>query len=178
MNRGDWMQTFTGRQFFPLDPRPEDIDARDIAHALSMVCRFGGHVDRFYSVAEHCVLMSWAVSVADGPAALLHDAAEAYVGDMVRPLKYNLDLYREIEAGIWIAIAERFNVDVEIPVSVKEADLRILVTERNTLMKAPPVPWFAGEDVKPLPVPVSGWNPRRAEEQYLEALSNCGVDVP
>lgn len=58
VSRGDWMQTYTGRRFYPLDPRPDEIDPEDIAHALSLLCRYGGHVDRFYSVAEHCVLMS------------------------------------------------------------------------------------------------------------------------
>jgi hypothetical protein len=56
--RGDWIQTATGRPFWPIDPRPEDIDIEDIAHALSMLCRFGGHCLRFYSVAEHSVLLS------------------------------------------------------------------------------------------------------------------------
>lgn len=55
---GDWMQTFTGRQFWPMDPRPEDLDILDIAHALSLLCRFGGHCQRFYSVAEHSVHVS------------------------------------------------------------------------------------------------------------------------
>ena len=60
--RGSWMQTFTGRQFFPLDPHPNDVDPVDIAHALSLICRYGGHTRRFYSVAEHCVLLSYAPS--------------------------------------------------------------------------------------------------------------------
>jgi hypothetical protein len=85
--RGDWMQTFTGRAFYPLDPRPEDIDPVDIAHALSLICRYGGHSSRFYSVAEHCVLMSHAVAPEHALWALLHDATEAYLGDMIRPLK-------------------------------------------------------------------------------------------
>lgn len=62
-SRGDWMQTYTGRRFYPLDPRSDEIDPADIAHALSLLCRYGGHVDRFYSVAEHCVLMSEWVSL-------------------------------------------------------------------------------------------------------------------
>ena len=57
-SRGSWAQTFTGRQFFPLDPDPQDIDIVDIAHSLAMQCRYNGHTDRFYSVAEHCVHVS------------------------------------------------------------------------------------------------------------------------
>src|SRR4051812_20612492 len=85
--RGDWMQTYTGRAFWPLDAQPEDVDPLDIAAALSMLCRYGGHVSRFYSVAEHCLLMSEAVAPEHALWALLHDATEAYMGDMVRPLK-------------------------------------------------------------------------------------------
>src|SRR5689334_2642685 len=116
--RGDWMQTFTGRRFYPLSPRPGEIDPADIAHALSLLCRYGGHVDRFYSVAEHCVLMSQAVAPEDALAALLHDATEAYVVDVPRPLKRQLAGYREIEEQVWFAIAYRFRLDYELPAAV------------------------------------------------------------
>src|SRR5262245_27549306 len=98
---GDWMQTISGRKFWPLDPRPEEVCIEDIGHALSLVCRFGGHCHTFYSVAEHSVRVSLlAEDMAKSSAhwtdenirmialsGLLHDAAEAYIGDMVRPLK-------------------------------------------------------------------------------------------
>src|ERR1035437_1784040 len=108
--RGDWMQVYSGARFYPLDPRPDEIDAADIAHALSLLCRYGGHVDRFYSVAEHCVLMSRAVAPENALAALLHDATEAYVVDVPRPLKRCLRDYAPIEAAVWRAIASRFSV--------------------------------------------------------------------
>src|SRR5690242_11754504 len=85
--RGDWMQTYTGRRFWPLDPRVDDIDIGDIAHHLSLVCRFAGACREFYSVAQHCVGVSYVCDPKDALWGLLHDAAEAYVGDMVRPLK-------------------------------------------------------------------------------------------
>jgi hypothetical protein len=56
---GDWIQTFSGRRFYPADPRPDDMDIGDVAHALSMVCRFNGHVRFHYSVAQHAVLSAW-----------------------------------------------------------------------------------------------------------------------
>lgn len=84
--RGDWMMTYSGRAFWPLDPRADEIDPLDIAHALSMLCRYGGHVRRFYSVAEHCVLMSHAVAPEHALWALLHDATEAYMVDLPRPI--------------------------------------------------------------------------------------------
>ena len=169
--RGSWMQTFTGRQFFPLAPRADEVDPVDIAHALSMICRYGGHTTRFYSVAEHCVLMSHAVPKEHALAALLHDATEAYVGDMVRPLKHHMGAYRAIEHGVMFAIAVRFNLpSVEMPGSVKDADNRILLDERAALLTEPPVAWQQ-DDLLPLGVNVSGWGPAYAEYQYTERLA-------
>src|ERR1051325_4550411 len=121
--RGDWMQTFSGRRFYPLSPRSDELDPADIAHALSLLCRFAGHVERFYSVAEHCVHLSYAVPPEDALAALLHDATEAYVVDVPRPLKRSLPEYQEIEFGVWAVIVERFGLlSVTLPDSVKWAD--------------------------------------------------------
>jgi hypothetical protein len=75
--RGDWMQTFTGRRFWPLDPRGEDVLIEDIAHALSLLTRYGGHCTRFYSVAEHSVLLARAATPENALWLLLHDASEA-----------------------------------------------------------------------------------------------------
>src|SRR3954454_351254 len=113
--RGDWMQTYSGRRFYPMNPRPSEIDPVDIAHALSLLCRYGGHVDRFYSVAEHCVLMSQAVAPENALAALLHDATEAYVCDVPRPLKRQLPGYAAIEAMVWLAIVARFDIALQLP---------------------------------------------------------------
>lgn len=163
--RGDWMQTFTGARFYPLDPRVEEIDIVDIAHALSMLCRYGGHVDRFYSVAEHCVLMSEAVAPEHALAALLHDATEAYIIDVPRPLKRQLVGYREIEDKVWAAIAKRFDVDPIIPPEVKVADNRILLNERGTLMSAAGR-WEVDDHYEPLEVTITGWEPDLAEACY------------
>jgi len=90
-----WIQTFTGRRFYPLNPSAEDVYLEDIAHALSMKCRFTGHCKQFYSVAEHCVRMAHHAKfmppmfrpIPMSVAALLHDAAEAYLPDVAAPLK-------------------------------------------------------------------------------------------
>ncbi len=82
------MQTFSRTMFYPLDPHPEDVHIVDIAHALANICRFGGHAKRFYSVAQHSVLVSRIVEPEDALHGLMHDAAEAYVGDVVRPIKH------------------------------------------------------------------------------------------
>ena len=168
--RGDWMQVYSGRRFYPLDPRPDEIDAADIAHALSLLCRYGGHVDRFYSVAEHCVLMSEAVAPEHALAALLHDATEAYVVDVPRPLKRQLAGYREIEAAVWRAICLRFGLVGDLPAEVHEADNRILLTERDALMSRTRHPWEQ-EGLVPLPVTITGWSPGHAEGRYLARLA-------
>lgn len=175
--RGDWMQTFTGRQFWPMDPRPEDVDPLDIAHALSLLCRYNGHVDRFYSVAEHCVLMSHAVPPEDALWALLHDATEAYVGDMIRPLKHSMPDYRAAEDRVMVAIVERFELaSTSMPASVKDVDNRILLTERATLMDRHAGEW-AVDHLEPLPVKVLGWDPMWAEARYIDRLLELGVEI-
>lgn len=82
-----WIQTFTGKQFWPLAPKASDVCIEDIAHALSLKCRFGGHVKKFYSVAEHCVRVMKILKPADQLWGLMHDAAEAYLPDIAAPIK-------------------------------------------------------------------------------------------
>jgi hypothetical protein len=171
-SRGDWMQTFTGGRFYPADPISEEIDKRDIAHALSLLCRYGGHVERFYSVAEHCLLMSYAVPPEDALAALLHDATEAYVVDVPRPLKRMLRDYGPIENGVWLAISRHFGLpaSIDLPASVKDADNRILLTERDRLMPRHDT-WEQDGTLEPLPVTITCWSPAQAERRYLNRLA-------
>lgn len=173
-HRGSWMQTFTGRQFYPISPRAEDVQPEDIAHSLSLICRYGGHCRDFYSVAEHCVLMSHAVASEFALAALLHDATEAYVGDMVRPLKQHMPDYRDVEFRVADAIGERFGIDPEIPEAVHEADNRILLDERAALFNGRPAAWGV-EDLEPLGVRIGKWSPGTAEREYLLRLRQLGV---
>lgn len=193
--RGDWMQTFTGRAFYPMDPQPGDIDPVDIAHALSLVCRYGGHVKRFYSVAEHCVLIANYLYETTGDRdlalwGLLHDAPEAYIGDMVRPLKRSMPAYREVDDKIMTVIAERFGLGAYvttpdgfpifgfIPLPVKDADNRILLTEKAALLSEPEIPWHPFfETITPLPVDVIGWDPEVAETEYLRLLAQFQADA-
>ena len=164
--RGDWMQTNSGGRYYPMDPRPEDIEPRDIAHALSLLCRYGGHVDRFYSVAEHCVLMSEAVAPEHALYALLHVATEAYVVDVL------------FEALAWDAIANRFGLPtLALPEEVKDADNAILLTERNALMPRAGR-WSQDDDYEPLAVTVTGWPPEEAERRYLDRLAELTATDP
>jgi hypothetical protein len=165
-DRGDWIQTAHGRQFWPIDPRPDEIFIDDIAHALSMQCRFGGHCLHFYSVAEHSVLMSRAASQENKLWALLHDAAEAYLVDVPRPLKPFLSGYREAEDKIMLAVCERFGLPSEMPYSVKELDNRILLDEQAQNMAAPPVPWTHYAD-SAIGVNLMFWRPSDARRAFL-----------
>ncbi len=164
---GDWLQTFTGGKFWPLDPRPEDVDIRDIAHALSLQCRFGGHCLRFYSVAEHCVLLAGSFRdchTAVQLDALMHDAAEAYCADVPRPLKRFLPSYAETEAGVMRAIATAFGLHEPMLAAVKEADNRILADEKAQNLA--PLDW----DLEPGPalgVTLQFWSPAEAEQKFL-----------
>jgi hypothetical protein len=161
-----FVQTYTGKPFYPLQPRVEDICLEDIAHALSLLCRFGGHVERFYSVAEHCVLLSYAVDPEHARWALLHDATEAYVGDVVWPLKELLPEYKRVEDNLMWVICKKFYLDPEQPAQVKEYDRRIVIDERDALMAAPQLSWPALEGYQPLGVKVEGLPPWRAEAVY------------
>lgn len=134
--RGDWIQTYTGRQFWPLDPKPEDIDINDIAHALANLCRFTGHCREFYSVAQHAVHVSQLVEPADQLWALLHDGAEAYLNDLARPVKRcaSLRAYREAEDYLQSLIYAKFGLLGSEPASVKRADAQMLNIEARQLM--------------------------------------------
>ena len=164
--RGDWMQTFTGRKYWPIDPRPEDVCIEDIAHALSMLCRYTGHVDRFYSVAEHSWHVSYLVSKENAFAGLMHDATEAYVADISRPLKRELLVYQVFEGHNWEAIATRFGLPFELPEEVREADRNMLTVEKAALMKDT----HAWADFGwPLTlVEVFAWRPEVAEQMFLQ----------
>ncbi len=163
---GDWIRTYTGAQFWPLDARIDEIDIRDIAHALSMLCRYGGHCLRFYSVAEHCVLMARALPARYRFAALMHDAAEGYLVDLPRPIKRNMPDYAKFEGPLLSAIFERFGIP-ELPSAVLAADSRILVDEQDQNMNG----WVTGTDgLIPLGVKLQFWAPEVAEQQFLDAF--------
>ena len=174
-HRAAWMQTFTGRAFRPWHAGPDDIDPRDIARSLSMQCRYNGHVSRFYSVAEHAVLMTqWFYEQGDRESALwalLHDAAEAYIGDMVRPLKITdeMQAYRELDDTLTGLIAFRFGANgLSMPDAVRAADNRILLDERAVLLGAPAQPWHQDTDgTQPLGVTIAGFDPYTAEDRWL-----------
>lgn len=176
-SQGQWIQTYTGRQFWPMDPRSDEIFIEDIAHALSMQCRYAGHCLKFYSVAEHSVLVAqWVFEKTgdDGLAlwALLHDAAEAYLVDVPRPVKPYLRGYDVAEARVMKAVCARFGLHVEMPEIVHEADDRILCDERAQNMMKSPHEWNIPDD--PLGIKLQCWHPQRAEVEFISAFNFYG----
>ncbi len=147
--RGPFVHTWTGNRFYLLDPRPEEVFIEDIAHALSLQCRFNGHITEHYSVAEHSVMVSDIVTNEDNDpklalTALLHDAAEAYLGDVVSPLKKLLPGYMKFETAVEECIADRFSLIYPFPDAVRHADKKALEQEFKFLepfVKKPDYPF-------------------------------------
>lgn len=161
------MLTHKGIQFWPLDPRAEDILIEDIAHSLALQCRFAGHCCFHYSVAQHSVIVSKNVETQAAIWGLLHDAAEAYLVDLPRPIKrYSKlgDAYREVEDNLMECIVKRFNLG-PMPASVKIADDRCLMTEKRDVMPGSNKPWI--ETAEPYEEKIVRMTPECAEYEFL-----------
>ena len=128
------IRTFSGIEINIFEPKPEQINIEDIAHALSNQCRFSGHVARFYSVAEHSLHVAMKVEHKHALAALLHDASEAYIVDLPTPIKIVMPEYINIEDRIMKVIAEKFGFEYPLHHSVKRADKEMLEFEWDKLM--------------------------------------------
>lgn len=184
-DHGPTMQLRSGPLVPVLAPDPAMIQIADIAAALSKLCRFTGHTRAFYSVAQHSVLVSQIVPPEHAMWGLLHDAAEAYVGDIARPLKVALEraapgVLAGIEEGWQRAVAERFGLCWPMPEAIHHADRVMLATERRDLMAA-------GPDWPDMPEPRPGrlwdgtagtWMPWVAELRFLDRFRTLGGGLP
>jgi len=174
------IETYTGGYFHYDDPQPEQINVTDIARALSMVCRFAGHVSTFYSVAEHAVLVHRLVKEAGGTwqeafAALHHDSHEAYLGDVPTPLKQELGtVYKDLRVKADEAVAARFKLSTAEfhSEAVREADEMALRIEASVLKRSTGLGDHWGYDIR-VDVPAwiwrLGWVPTHAEDEFLRA---------
>lgn len=175
-DNGDWVQTLTGKAFDVFDPLEYDIDILDIAHSLSRICRFNGHCHTYYSVAEHSVLVSYFVSPKNALWGLLHDAPEAYIGDIVRPIKRRLDretngLLTRIEDNLMAVIAKKFGLEgTTIPDEVKEIDAGILGKERECLMNPSEQPWSYSPTLMEYPLYPPCYTRRSSKVAFLRRL--------
>ncbi|WP_024517049.1 hypothetical protein [Bradyrhizobium sp. Tv2a-2] len=175
-NAVGWIGTATGGAFNVLDPKVEDVRLNDIAHALSRQCRYGGHCRRFYSVAEHSVHVAHNVA---GPnrvklASLLHDASEAFLVDIPRPIKNAMPEYRAIEDHLMRVIYTRFGLDGlwPLPPEIVDIDVRILHDECEQNVAKPAVPWgFPGD---PVGVTLRYWSPEVAASWFLSEFYRYG----
>lgn len=168
-----WFQTYSGVKFDPKHCGPEDIRIEDIAHALSNYPRYGGHTRHFYCVAQHVCLVHDHMHPGPHPhfkmlrlQALLHDATEAYLGDVVKPLKELLLDYKKLERRLERIILTRFGLPTKLEPEVKEADMIALATEKRDLLYDGPI-WEATKGIVPWPEIVTPWQPAVAKEQFL-----------
>lgn len=129
------VHTGSGRLVDLYQPDPDTIHWGDIAHALANTCRFNAHTTRFYSVAEHCVRVSFCVPFEDALWGLIHDAAEAYIGDIVSPVKRLCPELYVVERALLNVICDKLGLPHDMPASVLEADERMLATEAHSLLR-------------------------------------------
>lgn len=174
---GSTIKLFTGGYYDVANPRACDVHIKDIAHALAHICRFGGHIPRWYSVAEHSV-ECWRKSEREilprmtQLACLLHDAAEAYLGDVVKPLKVLLDpIYGPLEKKNEQAIAERFGIDFGATKIVwKRIDREMLIAERDAIFGKDGAIWSGEDSVAKYVFKPQFNDPIAAEQRFLSAF--------
>ena len=173
VRRGPFQVNASGGQWWPLDPRPEDFAIGDIAHHLSMICRYGGAPTSFYSVAEHSVLVSQHVPLELALHGLLHDAAEAVVGDAIKPIKMLAEwkAVRRVEDLNFQSICEAFGLEwnAEIEHVVAEVDRRIVIDEcLAVIANGADYLTLKGYDLSErLDADVVAYSPERAEVMFL-----------
>lgn len=167
-----WILTQSGQQLDLLRPNASMIKPADIAHALSRLCRFNGHTRAHYSVAQHSLIVASLVLVEHQLVALLRDATEAYIGDMTRPLKALMLEYRYVEDQIWLALCDRFDIQIDLPGCVKQADMVALATERRDLMPEHPGEWDCLRGVQPMKETIVPYSAESASLMFFSRLMN------
>lgn len=163
-----WIQTYSGKKFYPLSPSVDSIAIEDIAKSLSQQCRFTGHCRFHYSIAQHSVAVSYLCEQKYALQGLLHDGGEAYIADIATPIKRlpELEQYKKIEKNIQFHIYKKFNVDLVEHPSVKEADTLMLATEAKSLLVNIHPDWTLPRS--PLPFEIKKMTPEEAEILFLE----------
>lgn len=172
--RGHNQSTASGKPFWVLDPRPEEIRIYDIAQQLSRVCRFGGALRddvELYTVAQHCCHVSDHCPPELRLEGLLHDAHEAYIPDLLKPLKLNIKKlgwdWKLLEHPLELAVRRRFGLPDDMHPDVKQQDYIAVATEHFQLQHVtgevdwgvPPTLW---QDLS-----IEPWHPRRARQEFL-----------
>ncbi|MDN2709383.1 phosphohydrolase [Janthinobacterium sp. SUN118] len=167
----DYVSTFSGNRFYPLRPHIDKVAIEDIAHGLAYQCRFNGQTQVFYSVAQHSLIVASLVPPPLRLAALLHDAAEAYLGDMVKPLKVLLPEFAALEDKVSAIIAATYGLDFSDYAPIKRADLIALATEKRDLMPHSAERWAYLDGIAPLPGIIDAMGPAEAKQRFLHAFA-------
>lgn len=176
--RGGSIQTFSGGIFYPLDPRADEINLVDVAHALGNKARFTGHTRKLYSTAEHSVRVSWFLrsqgqSLMRQYVGLHHDDSDAYLPDVPTPLKKMPEFawFCAIEKKVQEKCYERFNCIIDDYSVIKEVDTILLLTEKRDLMPEKNGNWNTKFTQTPIPKPyeIEPWEPHLAKLIYLAA---------
>lgn len=172
----DYIETYSGKKVFILNPTVDSISILDIAHALSNICRYTGHCQRYYSVAEHSVHVA-NLCGANPLWGLLHDASEAYLMDIASPIKPHLANYKELERNLMRVVCKRFGLTEEMPQDVKHADLIALYLEAGKLMKSGGRNWSCFKnlninksDYEEIEKQIVGWSPEVAKQKFIETF--------
>lgn len=167
VQKGPVIMLASGATFDFLDPWSSDFTLDDIAHGLSHTCRYAGQCRSFYSVAEHSILVSELVPAEFALEGLLHDATEAFIGDITRPLKQLLPDFKSIEARVEEAIAARFAFKPGFKQAIKPVDLQVLAAEQDQLMPAGCADWAKEDGIVPAKVKVQSLSPTAAKAAFL-----------
>lgn len=178
-----FIETYTGRAFYPLNPSEDVISVIDIAHALSNQCRYSGHVEKFYSTAQHCcILADYVANVSKGSPLdclqiLMHDSAEAYLVDIPRPVKQFMPMYRKWDRDITMCVRSWLGLyGVPIPDWQDILDSAIVNDEREHLMCDSGLEW--NHAVRALGVEINdAWLPPVAEQQFLMRYAQYSAAV-
>ncbi|SHG67276.1 phosphohydrolase [Massilia sp. CF038] len=171
-----YVSTFLGNRFYPLEPRIDRVAIEDIAHGLAYQCRFNGQTQAFYSVAQHSLVVASLVPADLRLAALLHDAAEAYLGDMVKPLKVLLPEFAALEDKVSAIIATTFGIDFANYQPIKRADLIALATEKRDLMPHSSERWAYLDGITALPARIVPMAPGAAKQAFLQEFIRLQMD--
>ena len=172
---GGWFTTYSGKKWYILEPRPEDVNINDIAHALSLVCRFGGHSKVHYSVAQHSVMCRtravelWPYDYLLHLHILMHDASEAYIGDMVRPMKETIPAFSLLEdktqAAIYLGLGIRTPTKEQYD-KIKRVDNELLMAERRDIINNGGHEWNIPAEAWDLPIRAA--TPEQAKQAFLQ----------
>jgi len=172
----NWIMTYTGKKFYSLNPKIEDIDIKDIAHALSLKCRYAGHCNVFYSVAQHSYLTSLLCERDLALSALMHDASEAYLPDVARPIKPHLVGFKEIENRILELIFKKYNIVFPIPEVIKYIDSRLCITEAQQL-GFDISEWELATKYQPYNINIFPVGPEKAKELFMRRFDELNIDL-